>query len=31
MIDDYKSYLDLKNLRLYLNQISKFPVLSQEE
>ncbi|NQT79405.1 MAG: RNA polymerase sigma factor RpoD/SigA [Candidatus Aminicenantes bacterium] len=31
MKDDYKSYLDLKNLRLYLNQISKFPVLSQEE
>jgi len=31
MKDDYKSYMDLKNLRLYLNQISKFPVLSQEE
>ena len=31
MRDDYKSYIDLKNLRLYLNQISKFPTLSQEE
>ncbi len=31
MRDDYKSYIDLKNLRLYLNQISKFPILSQEE
>lgn len=31
MKDDYKGYIDLKNLRLYLNQISKFPTLSQEE
>lgn len=31
MKKEFKSYLDSKNLRRYLNQISKFPVLSQEE
>jgi len=31
MKDNYKGYIDLKNLRLYLNQISKFPTISQEE
>ena len=31
MKDNYKSYLDLKNLRLYHTQISKFPILSQKE
>ncbi|NIM59668.1 MAG: sigma-70 family RNA polymerase sigma factor [Candidatus Aminicenantes bacterium] len=27
----YKGFIDFKNLRVYLNQISKFPALSQEE
>jgi len=27
----YKGFIDFKNLRLYLNQISKFPPLSQED
>ena len=31
MRDKYKGYIDFKNLRLYLNQISKFPILSQED
>lgn len=31
MRDDFRNYLDLKNLRVYLSQISKFPILTQEE
>jgi RNA polymerase primary sigma factor len=31
MRDKYKGFIDFKNLRLYLNQISKFPTLSQED
>jgi RNA polymerase primary sigma factor len=31
MRDKYKGFIDFKNLRLYLNQISKFPILSQED
>lgn len=31
MRDKYKGFIDFKNLRLYLNQISKFPPLSQED
>lgn len=31
MKDKYKGFIDFKNLRLYLNQISKFPTLSQED
>jgi len=31
MRGDFKDYFDSKNLRSYLNQISKFPPLSQEE
>jgi RNA polymerase primary sigma factor len=31
MRDKYKGFVDFKNLRLYLNQISKFPTLSQED
>jgi RNA polymerase primary sigma factor len=31
MRDKYKGFIDFKNLRLYLNQISKFPALSQED
>jgi RNA polymerase primary sigma factor len=31
MIDKYKGFIDFKNLRLYLNQISKFPTLSQDD
>lgn len=31
MKDKYGSFIDFKNLRLYLNQISKFPPLSQED
>jgi len=31
MKDNYMGYLDLKNLRLYHTQISKFPILSQKE
>ena len=31
MRDDFTDYFDLKNLRSYLSQISKFPVLSQDE
>lgn len=31
MKGDYKNYLDSRNLRRYLNQISKFPILSQKE
>lgn len=27
----YKEFFDFKNLRLYMNQISKFPVLTQED
>jgi RNA polymerase primary sigma factor len=27
----YKEFIDFKNLRLYMNQISKFPVLTQED
>ena len=31
MKDKYRGFIDFKNLRLYLNQISKFPALSQED
>jgi RNA polymerase primary sigma factor len=31
MKEKYKGPVDFKNLRLYLNQISKFPILSQED
>ena len=31
MSQGYKNYLDSKNLRRYLNQISKFPILTQKE
>ena len=31
MRDKYKGFIDFKSLRLYLNQISKFPILSQED
>jgi len=31
MRDKYNGFIDFKNLRLYLNQISKFPALSQED
>lgn len=31
MRDDFTDYFDLKNLRSYLSQISKFPILSQDE
>jgi len=31
MRDDFKNYFDLKNLRVYLSQISKFPILTQKE
>jgi RNA polymerase primary sigma factor len=31
MKDKYRGFIDFKNLRLYLNQISKFPPLSQED
>jgi RNA polymerase primary sigma factor len=31
MRDDFTDYLDSKNLRSYLGQISKFPILSQDE
>jgi RNA polymerase primary sigma factor len=31
MKEKYKGPVDFKNLRLYLNQISKFPTLSQED
>ncbi len=31
MRDDFKNYFDLKNLRVYLSQISKFPILTQNE
>jgi len=31
MRNDNSCYLDSKNLKLYLNQISKFPLLTQEE
>jgi RNA polymerase primary sigma factor len=31
MKDNYKGFIDFKSLRLYLNQISKFPPLSQED
>lgn len=31
MKDDDRSYLDFKNLRTYLNQIAKYPILTQEE
>lgn len=31
MKDEFKNYVDLKNLRLYMNQISRFPGLSPEE
>ncbi|MGD2246177.1 MAG: RNA polymerase sigma factor RpoD/SigA [Candidatus Aminicenantes bacterium] len=31
MKDDDRSYLDFKNLRTYLNQIAKYPILSQRE
>jgi RNA polymerase primary sigma factor len=31
MSNDFRDYFDSKNLRSYLNQISKFPVLSQDE
>ncbi len=27
----YKEFFDFKNLRLYMNQISKFPALTQED
>jgi len=27
----YREFIDFKNLRLYMNQISKFPVLTQED
>lgn len=31
MSQKYRGFIDFKNLRVYLNQISKFPTLSQEE
>ena len=31
MKDDDRSYLDFKNLRTYLNQIAKYPILTQKE
>jgi RNA polymerase primary sigma factor len=31
MSNKYKGFIDFKNLRLYLNQISKFPTLTQED
>ncbi len=31
MKDDYRDYLESRNLRQYLRQISKFPALSQQE
>ncbi len=31
MSQGYKNYLDSKNLRRYLNQISKFSILTQKE
>ena len=31
MRDDSRDYLDSRNLKLYLNQISRFPTLAQEE
>jgi RNA polymerase primary sigma factor len=31
MKSKYKEFIDFKNLRLYMNQISKFPVLTQED
>jgi len=31
MRDDFSDYFDSKNLRSYLSQISKFPILSQDE
>ncbi len=31
MRDKYNGFIDFKNLRLYLNQISKFPILSQKD
>ncbi len=31
MRSKYKNFIDFKNLRLYMNQISKFPALTQED
>jgi len=31
MTNDSRSYLDFKNLRTYLSQIAKYPILTQEE